>query len=131
MLSVAKTPANCTRDHLFVKVKFCGQNVLIGLIYNPSRVPGNPIFGHLCPRYTHSLLLDDLNVDLLVDSARFVALRDMLEDVSLIILSREATNFSPQVPTLIDVCATFEPESIECFTQIALPEKNTQHDLIY
>jgi hypothetical protein len=60
-----------------------------------------------------------------------MALRDMLEDVSLIIVSRETTNFSAKVLNLIDVCTTCEPESIEFFTQIALPEMITEHDLIY
>jgi hypothetical protein len=68
------------------------------------------------------LLLGDINVDLLVDSARSVALRDMLEDVSRSIVSREVTNFSATVLTLIDGCATCEPKSIEFFTE---------HDLIY
>jgi hypothetical protein len=108
-----------------VELKFCGQSVLIGLIYNPPRVSGCHIFGPilelLYPRYTHSFFLGDLNVDLLVDSARSVALKNMLENVSLSMISGEATHFSAQVPTLIDVCATCEPESIEFFTQIELP----------
>jgi hypothetical protein len=78
-----KSPDNYTTDYLFVEVTFCGQSVLIGLIYNPPRVPGRPIFGpilkHLYPKYTHNLLL---NNDLLVVSARSVALRSMLEVVS-------------------------------------------------
>jgi Reverse transcriptase (RNA-dependent DNA polymerase) len=130
-----KSPDDCAIDYLFAEIKLCGQSVLIGLIYNPPRVPGLPIFGpileHLYPKYTHSLLLGDLNVDLLIDSARSSALKNMLETVSLDIISREATNYSAQIPTLIDICATCEPDSIDFFTQLSLPEMNTDHDLIY
>jgi hypothetical protein len=80
------------------------------------RVPGNPISGpileHLYLRYTYSMLLGDINVDLLVDLAHSVALRDILDNVSLSIISGEAyANFAAQDPTLINVCATCEPES--------------------
>jgi hypothetical protein len=133
---IQKSPDDYAIDYLFVELKFCGQSVLIDLIYNPPRVSSSNIFGPvlelLYPRYTHSLFVGDLNVDLLVDSAsRSVALENMLENVSLSIISREATHFSAKVPTLIDDCATCEPESIEFFTQIELPEINTEHDLIY
>jgi hypothetical protein len=62
-----KSPDDCAIDYLLVELKFCGQSVLIGLIYCPPRVSGSHIFGLiqelLYPRYTHSLFLGDLNVD--------------------------------------------------------------------
>jgi hypothetical protein len=41
------------------------------------------------------------------------------------------TNFTAASPTLIDVCAMSEPDSIQMFSQISLPEMNTDHDHIY
>jgi hypothetical protein len=56
----------------------------------------------------------------------------MLEDVSLSKVSREETSFSASVPTLIDICAHAQHVSqIEFFTQMALSEVDTEHDLIY
>jgi hypothetical protein len=55
----------------------------------------------------------------------------VLEDVSLSIVSREATNFSAQVPTLILISAQHVSQFYVSFTQIAWPEINTEHDLIY
>jgi hypothetical protein len=86
------------------------------------------ILEDLYPRYSHSILLDDLITNLLVNSTRALDLRQKLESVSLTIISKELTNFTAASPTLIDICATCEPDSIQMFSQISLPEMNTGLD---
>jgi hypothetical protein len=115
--------------YIFIGLKFHGKDILIGLVYNPPGVPGlpvyQPILENLFPRYSHG------NTNLLVNSVRVLELKHVFESVSLSIISKEPTNFSSASPTLINICAISEPNSIDMFSQILLPEMNTDHDLIY
>jgi hypothetical protein len=88
-----------------------------------------PILKDLYPRYSQSIILGDLNTNLLVNSTRALDLRQKLESVSLTIISKGQTNVTAASPTLIVICATCEPDSIQMFSQISLPEMNTDHDL--
>jgi hypothetical protein len=54
-----------------------------------------------------------------------------LESVSLSIISREPTNLTATTSTLIDICAYSEPKANILFSQIPVPEMNTEQDLIY
>jgi hypothetical protein len=132
---LAKSTDACAINYLFVEIKFHGHDCLVGLIYNPPRVDGLPIFAPILeefyPKYEHGLLLGDLNTDLLQNTTRAIALQQKLDDVSLSIVSKEPTNFSSDTPTLLDVCATSRPEAIEMTSQLSLPGMNTSHDLIY
>jgi hypothetical protein len=99
------------------------------IVYNPPGDPGLPIYQpileDLYPRYTHGLLLGDLNTNQLSNLARTADLKMRLESVSLSIISREPTNFTAATPTLI------EPNANILFSHISSPEMNTDHDLIY
>jgi hypothetical protein len=59
---------------LFVEIKFHGRSVLVGLVCDPPKVEGLPIYllilEDLVPRYAHSIFLGDLNTDLFVNTGR-------------------------------------------------------------
>jgi hypothetical protein len=62
---------------------FLWVDVLIGLVYTPPGNLGLPINQSVqYPQYSHSILLGDLNTNLLVNSARVLDLRQKLESVS-------------------------------------------------
>jgi hypothetical protein len=132
---LTRSPELSAIDYLFVEIKFHGRAVLVGLVYDPPRVEGLPIYlpilEDLVPRYAHSIFLGDLNTDLLGNTVRAAELKLRLDSVSLHIISREATNFAADPPTLLDICATSEPEAVKMFSQLSLPEMNTGHDMIY
>jgi hypothetical protein len=58
---LVKSENSYTIDYLFVELKYHGEDVLIGLIYNPPGVAGlqmyQAILEDLYPRYTHCLQL--------------------------------------------------------------------------
>jgi hypothetical protein len=95
---LVKSENSYTIDYLFVKLKYHGENVLIGLIYNSPGVAGlqifQPILGDLYPRYTHCRQLGDLNTNLLAKTARTMILKLQLKSVLLSIASSEPTNFT-------------------------------------
>jgi hypothetical protein len=98
---LSKSPDSCIIDYIFIELKFHGEDILIGLVYNPTGVPGlpvyQPILEDLFPRYSHG------NTNLLVNCA--LELKHVFESVSLSIISKEPTNFSSASPTLIDIWA--------------------------
>jgi Reverse transcriptase (RNA-dependent DNA polymerase) len=132
---LAKSPDACIINYLFVEIKYHGHDCLIGLVYNPPRIEGLPIIAQLMqeyyPKYERSLLLGDFNVNLLVSTPRCTEFQQALDDVCLSVISRIATNYTSAIPTLIDICASCDPDSIKMFSQISLPGMNTGHDLIY
>jgi hypothetical protein len=119
---------------LYIELKLQGRNVLIGFVYNPPGILGLPIYQPILedpyPQYSHSIFLGDLNTISLANFARALDLRQRLENVSLTMISKDPTNFTAASPTLLDICATCEPDSIQMFSQISLPEMHTDHDLI-
>jgi Reverse transcriptase (RNA-dependent DNA polymerase) len=132
---LAKSPAQCPVDYIFLEVQFQRKAVLVGVVYNPPRIDGGQFYmstlEDLAPCYVHNLLLGDFNTDLLADDDRARELKNRLEGLALKIVSTEATNFSSNQPTLIDICAVSESDCIPTFTQLSLPEMNTSHDMIY
>jgi hypothetical protein len=132
---LARSSDACCINYLFVELKYHGNDVLVGLVYNPPRIDGLsiyfPILEELYTKYEHSIFLGDLNINLLMNTEKSLQLRQKMESVSLTVVSREATNFSAAEPTLIDICATTQPGSIKMFSQLSLPEMSSEHDLIY
>jgi hypothetical protein len=77
-------------DYLFVEIKFHGRVVLVGLVYDPPRVEGLPIYllilEDLVYRYAHNIFLGDLNTDLPVNIVRAADLKLRLPRTLLLIL---------------------------------------------
>jgi hypothetical protein len=101
---------------VFVELKYHGEDVLIILMYNLPGLAGlqiyQPILEDLYSRYTHYLLLEDLNTSLIANTARTMDLKLQLESV---LLSIEPS----------------EPDAMKMFSQISLSEMSTDHDLVY
>jgi hypothetical protein len=132
---LAKSPPRCIINYLFVEISFRGKKCLVGVVYNPPRVHGLPIYSPFLedfyPRYQHCLLLGDFNTNMLQNSRQADDLHQKFNNVCLNIVSSEPTNFSAEIPTLLDLCATNKPASFKLFTQLSPPGMNTAHDLIY
>jgi hypothetical protein len=76
---LSKSPGSCIIDYIFIELKFHGEDILIGLVYNPPGVPGlpvyHPILEDLFPRYSHG------NTNLLVNSVHALELNQVFESV--------------------------------------------------
>jgi hypothetical protein len=89
--ALVKAPDVSSVNYIFVEVSFHGQRVLVGLIYNPPRVDGVPIYWpvleNLVPRYPHDNLFGDFNIDLLSDSQRSNDFVSEVDGIALTVVS--------------------------------------------
>jgi Reverse transcriptase (RNA-dependent DNA polymerase)/Endonuclease-reverse transcriptase len=134
---IAKSTPAQPVDYIFVDLKIFGTRVLVAVIYCPPRVDGYPHYGQileeLVDKYPRTVIMGDLNVDLLKNTVSSRELEEKLGSLSLsVVNTSEPTHFqSDSRPSLIDIFATNAPDSVDFFTQIDLPACNTNHDMIY
>jgi hypothetical protein len=104
-----------------IKLKFQGEDILIGLVNNPPGVPRLPVyqpFWKICFLSWHWRFKHKFTSQL----GECAGVEAGFGEWTLSIIFKVPTNFSSASPTLIDViCATSKPDSIEMFLQNTWP----------
>lgn len=134
LIAASPAPYNELPEYLLIEVDMHTQKLLLGVIYKPPRVGHFSDFENdisaVIHNYPHTILMGDLNTNLLAESYERTKLLSLLSLHNLSVCPLDATHHTATSHTLLDIIATSNPDKVLTHGQLPAPGLS-HHDLIF
>lgn len=135
-LSYIENVNNIQIEHVWLGLRYKANKILIGVIYRPPAVPYSDlkaienILAIVSPQYDFTVILGDLNINLLVNSYETIYISDILSTFNLKQVITDPTRITSNSSTLIDIIAVDSNMKVSESSTMDMYDL-TDHRLVY